>query len=271
MISKITIFVAAIISTLLLGCDSQPRAEATPLSRTSVRINPLPAIMNVVAGVVPDLNLNNNEVVLNHVCRVAYGEVKPAAFRDEINQLGIAKGKDGAFAQLIQSDEVKPYQTVCAAYMIQSVAAIPDVNQYVTQQKNLDGQPVVKANEEAVINLMPFKLAVARATAELYARIAVDLPGKKMQSVEMYNQKIHHLFAQFAASYLENVRTYNKEEMNHRYQLLLLQKGKFTFKSTTGYVLDITHEGMNLYLYGAPWLANGYVLGVTHGVDITLK
>lgn len=270
MMSKKTVFAAAIITTLLLGCDSQPRAEAGAPSGPPVNINPLPIIMNMVFGEVPELTPGNSEAVLNRVCQVAYGEVKPAALRDELSQSGALKEKDSAFTQLVKGDDIKPYQTICAAYIIRSVGVIPDVNQYVTQQKNAEGQLTTKADEAAVINLMPFRLAAARATAELYAKIATDLPEKKSQSTEMYSQKASSLFAQSAANYLETVRKYNKEEMSHRYQLLLLQKGKFTFKSTTGYVLDITPEGMNLYLYGTPWLAEGYILGMIHSVDITL-
>ncbi|MBC6558697.1 nitrogen fixation protein NifZ [Citrobacter braakii] len=271
MMSKKTVFAAAIITTLLLGCDSQPRAEAGAPSGGPVSINPLPVIMSVVAGEVPELTPGNSEAVLNRVCQVAYGEVKLPAFREEINQSGIVKEKQGALEQLLKSDDIAPYGTICAAYMIQSVATIPDVNQYVTQQKNADGQTVSRADEAAVINLMPFRLAVARATAELYARIAADLPEKKAQSPEQYNQKIQGLFSRSAAGYLETVRKYNKEEINHRFQLLLLQKGKFTFRSSTGYVMDISTEGMNLYLYGTPWLANGYILGMTNGVAVMLK
>lgn len=269
-LSKRTIFSAIMFSAILLGCDYN-RAEATSPSPAAVNINSLPSIMGGVAGVVPELNQNNSETVFNNVCRVAYGEIKPAEFRDEISQSGAAKGKEDAFTKLVQSNDIKPYQTVCAAYMIQSAGTIPDVNQYVTQQKDTAGQPVIKANEEAVINLMPFRLAVLRATAELYARIAVSLPEEKAQSVEIYNQKISRLFTQSAEDYLETVRKYNKEEMNNRYQLLLLQKGRFTFKSENGYVLDISPEGVNLYLYGTPWLGNGYIFGVVHHIDITLK
>lgn len=268
---KNVFFATIIVVALLLGCDGQSRVEASPSSGVTVNINALPIIMNVVAGVVPELNLNNGDAVLNRICRVAYGEVKPSAFRGEINQSEISKEKGGALVRLVQSDNVETYQAVCAAYMIQSAASIPDVNQYVVQKKNANGQPLIEANEEAVINLMPFRLAVARATAELYARIAVSLPEKKVQPVEIYNQKIHRLFAQSAAGYLETVRKYNIEEMKHRYQLLLLQKGKFSFKSATGYVLDINSEGVSLYLYGAPWLANGHILGVIHDVEITLE
>lgn len=266
---KKNVFITAIVAIFLLGCDSQSRVEASPSLGASVNINALPVIMNVVAGVVPELNLNNGDALLNRICRVAYKEVKPSVLRGELEQSTISK--EGAIAQLVQSDDVVPYQTVCAAHVIQSIMAMPDVNRYVTREKGADGQLVVKANETAVIDLMPFRLAVARATAELYARIAVNLPEKKIQSMETYNQKIHRLFAQSAAGYLDTVRKYNIEEMKHRYQLLLLQKGRFAFKSSTGYVFDLTSEGMNLYLYGAPWLANGYVFGVVHGVDITLN
>lgn len=265
---------AALMTTLLLGCDSDQYAEASTTSTTSVSINAMPIIMNVIAGKIPEINRGNRENVLNQVCRVAYGEIKPAALRGEINQAGLIQKnneKADAFTQLMQDEDVVPYQVACAAYMIGSIEAIPDVNQYVSQKKDANGQPAMEANEEAVINLMPFRVAVARATTELYGKIAADLPEKKAQSMEMYNQKIHRLFSQSAASFLTTVRKYNQEEMSHHYQLLLLQKGKFIFKSSTGYLMDVSPEGVNLSLYGAPWMGSGYIMGVRHSIDITLN
>lgn len=267
---KKIIFTIIMITSLLLGCGDN-NAEASSSPSPSVNINILPVIMDVVAGVVPEIYLNNNDGILNRVCSVAYGEIKPEVFRKEINQSGRSGEKEGVFAQLMQSDDIKRYQTVCAAYMIQSAGIIPDVNQYVTQQKNAAGETVIKADENSVISLMPFRLAVARATAELYARIAAGLPEKKGQLTEIYSRKAYNLFAESSADYLETVRKYNKEEINHKYQLLLLQKGKFMFKSSTGYIVDITQEGMNLYLYGTPWLADGHILGIIYSTEVVLK
>lgn len=270
--SKKHIFATAIITILLFGCDRQPHMGVNIYpSGGQVSINPLPVIISVVADEVSELDLNHRDTVFSRVCRVAYGEVKPSAFREEFNRSREAdKEKLSAFSRLLQSDDITPYQTVCAAYMIKSATSIPDVNKYVTYQKNADGQTVIKSNEEAIVNLMPFRLAVVRATAELFAHIAEELPEKKAMSGEMYNQKIHRLFVQSASDYLETVRKYNKEEINNKYQLLLLQEGRFVFKSSTGYMIDITTERLSLYLYGTPWLANGYILGLIHNIDITI-
>ncbi|QIP94572.1 hypothetical protein [Serratia fonticola] len=281
MILKKIIFPAAIFSMVLFGCDNNQRAEASIVTAASVSINPLPIIMSLVVGEIPEISKGDRDSVLNQVCRVAYGEIKPIVFRDGIRQAGLVQEgnedaqkineKANAFTRLVQSNDVKLYQTTCAAYMIASTEVIPDVNQYVTRKKDAKGQPVIEANEEAVINLMPFRLAVARATTELYGKLAADLPEKKAQSMEMYNQKIHRLFSQYAAGYLDTVKRYNQQEMSHRYQLILLEKSKFTFKSSTGYLVDVNPQGMNVFLYGTPWLANGYIMGVVRSIDIIQK
>ncbi|MEF9709359.1 hypothetical protein RBH39_23800 [Escherichia coli] len=263
------IFKVTIISMLLLGCEGN--GDAMAKDTVKVSINPLPVIMNVVAGKVSELNLNDSNTVLNRVCQVAYGEINLSAFKEEVNKSGSDMKKQSKFFQLVQSDDLNSYKTVCAAHIIQSVATIPDVNKYVTQEKNDDGQSVFRTNEKAVIDLMPFRLAVARATAELYARIAASLLEEKALSTEMYNQKINKLFSQAAADYLETVGKYNKEDSNHRYQLLLLRKGRFIFKSDSGYLVDINDNNMNLYSYGTPWLTGGYVLGAIHSIDTIMS
>lgn len=271
---KVNICSVAFATIFLMGCDSHLKADVSTVPASSISINVLPVIVSAVFNAVPEINSDNRDAVLNGICRVAYGEIKPTALRDDLNQAGVISKdsvKDNAFTKMIQSEDIKPYQTACAAYMITSIEAIPDVNQYVSQRKDKKGQPVIEVNEEAVINLMPFRLGVARATAELYGKLAADLPDKKPLSVDIYNQKIHRLFAQSAAAFLYAVRKYNQEEMNHHYQLLLLQKDKFKFKSSTGYLMDVGFEGVSLYLYGTPWLANGYIMGVTQSIDMTLK
>lgn len=150
-LTKKTIF-TLIVATILLGCDSRHNAEAKPFS-VSVDMNTLPVIIRSVSEVIPELNQSNRDTVFNLVCRVAYGEVKPAILREEINKQGIIK--ENSLTQLVQSDDIKSYQTVCAAHIIQSAGTIPDVNKYVTEQKNADGQMVIKADEAAVINYNP--------------------------------------------------------------------------------------------------------------------
>lgn len=271
---KESICSVAFATMFLMGCDSHLKDDISTVSASSISINVLPVIMSAVVSELPQINSDSRDAVLNSICRVAYGEIKPTALRDDLNQAGIIKKdsvKANTFTKLIQSEDIKPYQTACAAYMITSIETIPDVNQFVSQHKDTKGQAEIEANEEAVINLMPFRLAVARATSELYGKLAVDLSEKKAQSMEMYNQKIHRLFNQSAAGYLSNVRKYNQEEMGNRYQLLLLQKGRFIFKSTTGYLMDVSQKGMGLYLYGTPWLADGYILGVNHNVYVDVK
>ncbi|ANC42850.1 hypothetical protein [Hafnia alvei] len=273
-VPKVNICSVAFATIFLMGCDSHLKADVSTVPASSISINVLPVIVSAVFNAVPEINSDNRDAVLNGICRVAYGEIKPTALRDDLNQAGVISKdsvKDNAFTKMIQSEDIKPYQTACAAYMITSIETIPDVNQFVSQHKDTKGQAAIEANEGAVINLMPFRLAVARATAELYGKLAVDLSEKKAQSMEMYNQKIYRLFNQSAEGYLNNVRKYNQEEMGHRYQLLLLQKGRFTFKSTTGYLIDVSQKGMSVYLYGTPWLADGYVLGVVHKADFDMK
>lgn len=268
------VFSIAIITTFLLGCDNHQRVEAGMKHVTSVSINALPIIMSAVTNEISEINGDNRDAVLSSVCRVAYGEIQPAAFRDEITQAGLIQNnsaKPHSLSLLIQSDNVKPYQTACAAYIITSINTIPNINKYVNQLKDNKGQSIIEYNEKDIINLMPFRLAVARATAELYGKIAADLSDKDAHTMEVYNQKVNRLFAKSAMGYLNTVRKYNEEEMSNHYQLLLLQKGKFTFKSSTGYLMDVNSEGFFVYLYGTPWLANGYILGMTHGIDVEIK
>lgn len=258
----------AIALTLLTGCDDENRfnssMEAGPES-SEVKVNALPLIISAANKIVPELNIDNSDVVFNRVCNVAYGELKIDAFKNELKQAYADKNnkdKQIVIPDALNSDDIKSYQAVCAAYVIRSSEIIPNVNQFVTEHKNGDGQNDVKADEAAVINLMPFRLAVAIATAELYARIAVDLQAKKINSIETYTQSANSLFTQYASQYLEKIQTYHKENINDKYQLLLLQKGNFLFKSNTGYVVNIDNQGLSVYWYGTPWLANGYLLGM---------
>ncbi|CAD5360634.1 conserved protein of unknown function (plasmid) [Enterobacter cancerogenus] len=272
MIQKKFIIAAFLTSTLLSGCDSNYYTDNEVVPSTSVNI--MPVIMKAIDSKIPEINERGREDVFNLICRVAYGEIKPSSFKDEIIQAGLIQNEsehEEVFTQLMQGEDVAPYQAVCAAYMIVSIRTIPDVDQYVSHRKDAKGQSLMVANEEAVINLMPFRLAVARATTELYGKLAAELPEKKVQSIAMYNQKILRLFSQSAAGYLNTVKKYNQEEMGHHYQLILLQKGKFSFKSSTGYYMDVSPLGVNLFLYGTPWLGGGYVMGMMHSIDITIE
>ena len=274
MMTKKIIFFTTFIAILLVGCDGQNKTKVSKPA-LSIKMNVQPLITEVISRTLPGLSVANRDELLNQVCKVAYGQIKPAEFVDEtknIEYVQSLRDKNDIFSQMIQTGDVILYQAVCASYVLNSTKSIPDINKYIKFKKDSKGESQInEVDQTAIINLMPFRLAVARANAELYGKIAANLAEDEPQTRIFYVEKIQKLFVIYAQNYLSTVTQYKREDINHHYQLLLLQRGRFNFKSVTGYLMDVTSEGDNLYYYGVPWLANGYILGAQNIINIKVE
>jgi hypothetical protein len=272
--TKKIIFFTTFIAILLVGCDGQNKTKVSKPA-LSIKMNVQPLITEVISRTLPGLSVANRDELLNQVCKVAYGQIKPAEFVDEtknIEYVQSLRDKNDIFSQMIQTGDVILYQAVCASYVLNSTKSIPDINKYIKFKKDSKGESQInEVDQTAIINLMPFRLAVARANAELYGKIAANLAEDEPQTRIFYVEKIQKLFVIYAQNYLSTVTQYKREDINHHYQLLLLQRGRFNFKSVTGYLMDVTSEGDNLYYYGVPWLANGYILGAQNIINIKVE
>lgn len=257
--------VALLFLSSLSGCYSSFVNDA----HATLKQNSFPIILDAVMDIVPTFSHPKKNELLNEICKVSYG-INEQKDLDEWVSKNIAdteKVDEGMPDYEILSGKNKPAQlAVCAAWLSVNMSIIPDVDFYAHRDKN---GKVTGFDEKSIHSLMPIRIAVARINAELFSSIARTLEGKNEISRSVAKKIITDAFKKNSPSFLEKVKTLTAHENSRVYELILLQKGRFVFRQSDGYLFDISNEGVSLSLHGVPWLSKGKLLGNEYFVKIS--
>jgi hypothetical protein len=210
---------------------------------------------------VPQLSSVKNGELLNEVCSVSY-EVKTQAdldnwLKSNFTDVDKLSEKNPNYGILTGKDKTAQ-RSSCAAWLSFSISFIPSVDDFTTKDK--EGK-IISVDENSIASLMPIRLAIARTNAEIFAAIAKKLDGKKSLSLQSAIKIIRDSFEENALRYLSTVKSYAMQENGRTFQLILLQKGRFVFQDSGGYLFDANTDGVNLFWHGVPWLSKGKLQG----------
>lgn len=264
--NRISVFALFVVS-LLSGCDSAIGGDG----RVGVRQNSYPLIVDTVSQLVPQLGGTKNGDLLNEICSVVYGVKSQAELgswlKNNFTDAEILSEENVHYNVLTGKDKVAQ-RTTCAAWLSLTINDIPNVDNFATKDK--DGK-LYNVDEKAVVSLMPLKLAVARTNAEIFAAIATKLDDKKPLSYQVAKERISALFEESVPRYLASVKAYTAQENSRVFQLILLQKGRFVFQDSGGYLFDVSSENINLFWHSVPWLSKGKLQGKDYFISIAAE
>lgn len=111
------------------------------------------------------------------------------------------------------------------------------------------------------------KLAVARANADVFALIAVELQHRPGLTIAQYREQAGQLFARLAATYLHRI----KEQLppaNTQHKLLQMDDNRFVFSSSVGSVFEFGRNGLVLCQGGIVWYGEGRLMGQEYPLQV---
>ncbi|BFI52668.1 Uncharacterised protein [Yersinia pseudotuberculosis] len=236
----------------------------------------LPLIQQAVTELVPTVQGQYQERVMSQVCALARGERTQEQVAQTLRSYDIDISNippQGHPLSLLVSTDQSSRVIGCAAYIASSVMAIPKSDEFmVSTDKPADALPGKKneaASKEKTLSIDPKKLAqylqtqlaVAKANADIFAIIAVELEKKPGLTVNEYSVQIKKVFSEVASAYLQRVKALYAVGAGVNYKLITYSDEGFKFISNDGYLFEYGYDSLSLYFNRIPWYGSGKILG----------
>lgn len=271
-----------------------PVADSIP--RHWIEIPALPIIQRGVSELVPHLSDQSHVNLMGQICSLARGELEQGQVNEALKHSQIDAGSiPKQFSRLVNGEK-STQQTACAAYLASNVPPQLDSSELVQPAASAasvssaedssrlvkeEGQTGAKSNaavesnttstehvEQTVLQVdsaslqqaLPIKLAIARANADVFALIAVELQRRPGLSIAEYQVAAGQLFAQLAPTYLERIKALTLAS-GVEYHLLRIDSGLLAFSSSDGGLFESSAQGLSMLQNGVLWYGQGKLLG----------
>lgn len=239
---------------LLSGCNDEKKPANVLL------VPALPVVQSVVMSLAPMINGGRNEALVAQLCNFVNGGEAQEKITNFLTELNIAAEKNEGLALFTEGKSADRI-IACAAFIASSVLIEPNFNEFIGQDKELEGLSLEERkyhiDREQLAAALAVKLAVAQANADVFALISSNL--KANLTLDEYRLEITRLFKLLAPTYLERVKSHYQGKVN--FSVLQMQKDNFIFTSSTGYRFEFNQQGLTLKLLGINWYGNGQLLG----------
>lgn len=237
------------------GCDQGQQTRSASVQRNWLDIPALPIIQEAVFSLAPSFNGQRNPRIMEQVCGLASGELRQEqvnAFlaKQQVDPLQIPT--QGSPLSLLVNGDKASQTTACAAHLATTVLSPLDVADIMSSTQQIDS---ARLNE-----VLPVKVAEARANADVFALIAAELERRPGLTVSEYRQQAVVLFVRLAPTYLERVKQ-QLPSANVTYKVMQLDTERFSFNSSTGAYYEYSGEGLVLRQNGIVWYGQGRLLG----------
>ncbi|AIN16041.1 Uncharacterised protein [Yersinia pseudotuberculosis] len=241
-----------------------------------VELPALPLIQQAVAGLVPAVDGPHKELIMSQVCALARGERSQEQVAQTLVKFGIDISnipQQGHPLSLLVETDKSSRIIGCAAYVANSVMVVPKPTEFMTSTDKPSGVSSGKKNEvgtkEKTLSIDAKKLAqylrvqlsVARADADIFVIIAVELQKKSGLTADQYTVQAKKIFSEYALAYLQRVKALHAESGGTHYKLIIYSDEYFKFISSDGYLFEYGYDGLSLYFNKIPWYEGGKLLG----------
>lgn len=264
-------FIKTAVGGLILLTSYQAFSAATDLNVKSINV---PAF-NLITDTLNGMNLINgkrNDFVMQQICGLVRGtksqnDVNAILARNNIDINSIPK--EGALVSLLVNGN-KPDQTYsCASYQATSLFQPIDNSSLYDSKKNKKGKVETTLNPERFAQDVKEKMAVAQATAQLYAVIASNLPTDSNLSWADYQKSVVETVYHFSPEYLSLIERLSQSD-KASYSLGEITKSTLNVADSEGHVLQMAAGGVALSSRGVMWFGNGKILGKEYFVPVKI-
>ncbi|MBV8042593.1 hypothetical protein [Pluralibacter sp.] len=291
-------FQAAVGGLLFLAC-SQAMSATSNFQVTTVSMPAWNIITDTLLKMTPLVNGQRDDGVMSLVCDLARGDksqqdVNEILLKKNINPQTLARN-DGTLSLLVNQD-MPARQTACSVYLISTLFNNIDntiylqdapatskveakktevVNRGDKEGKSSSATPA-KPQVEKVFNQLRFEqdvkthIAIAQATAQLYAILAGNLERIKGESWTAYQARIKLMVAEYAPNFLSTVKVfYQMESANPITARSVTQFGYNVFDSSNHQFIREQYA----FLFrsrNVDWLGNGMIMGKHYFVELKI-
>lgn len=264
---------AVLIGSLALIGGCKPDAE-TSVHRNWVNVPALPIIQDAVSALAPTFDGKRDALLMTQVCGLARGELNQKQVDENLQRAGLKldeKAKDAT--ALLRNGDKAGQATACAAYLATAVLSPVDVGEFTQgvaahEEGGKSEKKELKIDSVRLGQVLPIKVAEAKANGDVFALIASELQRRPGLGVAEYRQQSAELFKRLAPVYLERIRAQLPAD-GAIYQLKRLDAERFAFSNSLGTYFEYgIDSGLVLKQNGMTWYGDGKLLGQEYPLQV---
>lgn len=251
---------------LIGGCKPGTGVE-TAVQRNWVDIPALPIVQDAVGDLAPTFDGKRDAGLMSQVCGLARGELSQQQVDEYLKNAGIELDDKALDARVLLRNGDKAGQaTACAAYLATSVLSSVDAGAFMQSvegkgEAGKPAQPTLQIDATRLGQVLPIKVAEAKANGDVFALIAGELQRRPGLSISEYREQAGKLFGRLAPVYLQRIKAQLPPD-GAQYQLKRLDGERFAFSSSLGVYFEYgIDSGLVLKQNGMTWYGEGKLLG----------
>lgn len=270
---------------LFLLISFQLLAGSENLPVKSVNMPVANVISQALTGMTPLIEGKRNPFLMQLVCALARGEMTQEQVNQVLkdNNIMVESLSDNRSAlSLLANKDLLAQQMSCSAYLATSLFEPASLKNYLTK-KPLDAEQKTAKEGKAIPTMkavtfdagqfnadMEVRLAIAKATAQMYAVIAANLAESPPLTWGQYQQRVAEIVADYAEEYLKSIAAFYAADSKAPLESEAIQDNDFRIRNALGDMLE-QHDGQTvLYSQGVKWLGEGRIFGKIDVVPVTV-
>ncbi|MDA8483402.1 hypothetical protein NNO07_10005 [Pseudomonas resinovorans] len=265
---------ALLLGPLVISAGCKPGSDEQVVQRNWVSVPALPIIQDAVSSLEPTFSGKRDASLMSQVCGLARGELTQKQVDDNLRKAGIKldeKAKDATV--LLYNGDKAGQATACAAYLATAVLQPVDAREFMKsmakpKEEGKPAQPTLQLDPARLRQMLPIKVAEAKANGDVFALIATELQRRPGLTVAEYRKQAVELFARLAPQYLQRI----KDQLPPRgaiYRLKRLDAERFAFGSSLGAYFEYgIDSGLVFKQNGLTWYGDGKLLGQEYPLQV---
>lgn len=237
-------------------------------------------IADSLLSIAPQPKNDTDKFLLQQMCALARGDITRQQMLRQLATRNMTLNSDAAPSSLsgiLAADQPDVMKTQCATYLISQLFSDVDMTQYfITQAPKsvVDGKAKAAQAEEALdqagfVQDVRTQMAVAKATAQLFALIANNLDKKPMLWRD-HQKKIQSITQVYAAEFLQAVRAFYTSQNTLTVSIDSLTRRGYRVHFSDHNQLTVDDSGLTLSSRGVLWLGEGKILGNDYFANVII-
>lgn len=265
---------AVLLGSLVISAGCKPGSGEQVVQRNWVSVPALSIIQDAVSSLNPTFGGKRDAGLMTQVCGLARGELTQQQVDGNLKKAGIKlddKAKDATV--LLHNGDKAGQATACAAYLATTVLQPVDAGEFMKsvtmpEEGGKPAQPTLQVDPARLGQVLPIKVAEAKANGDVFALIATELQRRPGLTVAEYRKQAGELFARLAPQYLQRIKDQLPPD-GAIYQLKRLDMERFAFGSSLGAYFEYgIDSGLVLKQNGMTWYGDGKLLGQEYPLQV---
>lgn len=242
-------------------------------------------ITDTLFNLTPLVDGKRDTFFMKQICDLARGDASQQQVDQRLRQNKMDPqqlASSGIAGMLVTQGGRADRQLACTAYLASSLflpTSMADYRQQTTtftrwlpwRSRDDDKTPGGPGFDQARFNTdARIQLALARATAQLYAVVAQNIPTRSSAEWATRQQQIAESVRHYAPEYLKSIDSFYRAESNTPLTLESATDDGYSVRNANGNRLVKTGENIELFSRGVTWLGGGKIIGRDYFVDIAI-